>query len=77
MTTPLVSIPVTLKYLGPEIYSLCATVSSLFGMLIFADPGLGNGLIARLGQAYTTGNLPKCRRLISTVTFLLVGVAGS
>ncbi len=75
LATPVITIPITLKYLGAETYGLWMAVSSVTGLFVFCDLGLGNGLVTSLSQSHGKGDLLRSRRLISTATFLLGGVA--
>jgi O-antigen/teichoic acid export membrane protein len=75
MVTPLVTIPLTLRYLGQEIYGLWMAVTSLVGMFVFADLGLGNGLLTKLSRSEGRGDRSESRRLVSTTTFLLTAIA--
>src|SRR5512133_170880 len=45
LVTLLVSVPLTLTYLGAERYGMWMTISSLVAVLNFADLGMGNGLM--------------------------------
>ncbi len=40
--TGLITVPLTIKYLGAERYGLWMTISSTIAMLTFADLGIGN-----------------------------------
>ncbi len=51
MIAPLVTIPVTLGYLGSDRFGLWMTISSLQSMLVFADLGIGNGVLTEIGKA--------------------------
>lgn len=51
VSTALVSVPLTLRYLGAERYGMWMTMSSLVAMLGFADLGVGNGLLALVASA--------------------------
>ncbi|MCW3839601.1 lipopolysaccharide biosynthesis protein [Micromonospora yasonensis] len=62
---PLALIPVTLGYLGPDLYGLWMTVTAVVGMAAFADLGLGNGLMTKLAPCYATGDVATARRYIS------------
>src|SRR2546423_1279703 len=41
MATTLITVPLTLRYLGPERYGVWMTMSSVMMMMVFADLGLG------------------------------------
>lgn len=75
MVTPLVTIKLSLAYLGKERYGLWMAVSSLAGMLGFADLGLGNGLVTFLGRARGRDDLGLARRAVSSTLVMLLGVA--
>lgn len=48
---PLITVRITLEYLGVELYGLWSAVISFFALFAFADLGLGNGLQTLLSQA--------------------------
>ncbi len=73
--TPLVTIKLSLAYLGKERYGLWMAVSSLVGMLGFADLGLGNGLVTFLCRARGRDDLRLARRAVSSTLVILLGVA--
>lgn len=76
MAIPLITVKLSLNYLGAEIYGLWMAVTSFFSMFSFADLGLGYGLQTRLSQA--TGkdnNENEVNRLISSTYVLLCVVA--
>lgn len=50
MLIPLITVRITLAYMGEEIYALWTTVNSLFSLMMYADMGLGNGLQTKLSQ---------------------------
>ena len=45
LVTMLISVPLTIHYLGSERYALWMTISSTVTMLAFADLGIGNGIV--------------------------------
>ena len=49
--TSLITVPLTLHYLGAERYGLWATLSSIIALASFADLGLVNGLLNALASA--------------------------
>ena len=75
MATPLVTFPIVINYLGHEIYGLWTTASALIGMFVFADLGLGNGLLTALSRATGRGDLREQQVLVSTTAFILAIVA--
>lgn len=76
--SPLVLVPLTLGYLGPELYGLWVSIVALTSMALWADLGLGNGLLTRLIPVLTAGDRPAARRLIATgyAALLVVGLVG-
>src|SRR5438552_374368 len=50
LLTMLISVPLTVNYLGAERFGLWMTVSSLVTFLAFADFGIGNGLLTGIAQ---------------------------
>jgi len=75
MAVPIVTVPLTLGYLGQEIYGLWITVGSFIGMFVFADLGLGNGLLTSLSRATGRGDTKAQQKLVSTTALLLTGAA--
>jgi len=47
----LITIPLTIKYLGVERFGLWMTISSAIAMVAFADLGIGNGLLNAVSNA--------------------------
>ncbi|MEV0724394.1 oligosaccharide flippase family protein [Micromonospora purpureochromogenes] len=72
---PLTLVPVTLAYLGTELYGLWMAVVALTGMVAFADLGLGNGLMTKLAPCYSSGDTDRARRYISSAYLALTVVA--
>jgi O-antigen/teichoic acid export membrane protein len=52
IATSLITVPLTLNYLGGERYGLWMTISSVIAMMVFADFGIGNGLMNAVAEAY-------------------------
>ena len=76
MLTPLVSMPLTLKYLGLERYGMWQTIVSVVGMMAFADLGLGCGLLTAVAQASGRDDKQDAERLVSSAFFVLTAAAG-
>lgn len=72
--TLLITIPIALAYLGPQRYGVVATITALTGMLVFADFGLGNGLMNLVSSALGRDNHEAARRSISSAFFMLSGI---
>lgn len=75
MLTGLISIPLTVGYLGPERFGFWMTASSLLMFFNLADLGLGNGLLNALATAHGRGDKAAARRSLSSAFFLLLAVA--
>ncbi|MER7165095.1 lipopolysaccharide biosynthesis protein [Micromonospora sp. NPDC000207] len=71
LVAPLVVTPLTFGYLGAERYGLWMAVTSLTGMALFADLGLGNGLLTRLSRLHGTGDRPAAAREVSSAYAVL------
>lgn len=74
MITPLVTVRITLTYLGEEIYGLWSTVTTFFALFTYADLGLGSGLQTELSHASALDDANVCRKLVSTTYTMLAGV---
>jgi len=75
--TSLITVPLTLHYLGPERYGLWATLSSIIALASFADLGLGNGLLNALAGAHGRDDREAGAREVSTAVILLFTVAAT
>lgn len=75
MLAPLVTIPLTLRYLGDERYGLWMAVTSLVGVLVFADFGLGNGVMSAVSRATGKEDTNEIRRIIASAYAILTSVA--
>jgi O-antigen/teichoic acid export membrane protein len=73
--TSLISVPLTLNYLGVERYGLWMTISSLTALLNFADLGMGNGLLNAISEANGKNDRSMAREYVSSGFFLLFSVA--
>ena len=79
IATSLVTVPLTLNYLGVERYGLWMTISSVIAMMVFADFGIGNGLMNAVAEAYgkddngaIRGHVANALVILSMVAVLLV-----
>jgi O-antigen/teichoic acid export membrane protein len=75
LVTMLITVPITVRYLGPERYGLWVTIGSLFVMLRFADLGIGGGVVTALSQSHGRADHAGARALVSSAFFMLVGVS--
>ncbi len=73
--TALISIPLTLHYLGVERFGMWMTISSLIALLAFADFGIANGVLSAVAQAQGKDDAPALRRVVSSGFFMLCGIA--
>lgn len=71
----LISIPITLKYLGVDRFSVWMTITSLTALLAFADFGLGNGLMNVVARCYADEDWQALRAYTSTALLTLGGLA--
>lgn len=75
LATGLVSVPLAVSYLGAERYGLWATMSSLTGMLVFSDLGIGNGLMNLISEANGRDDTRRARIYVTNALILLLVVA--
>lgn len=73
--TAVISVPLTLHYLGVERYGLWLTISSAITMLGFADLGLNNGIISLLAEAHGRNDERTARMYVSSAFVMLTGIA--
>jgi O-antigen/teichoic acid export membrane protein len=79
----MLTIPMTLRYLGAERFGVWMTITSFVLFLSFTDFGIGNGLVTALSQASGRNDRREMRELISSgflaslaiAIFLFVGFA--
>src|ERR1035437_6060231 len=50
--TSLITVRLTIRYLGVERYGLWMTITSVVSLLWFADLGMGNGLLNAIAEAH-------------------------
>ena len=74
--TFLITVPLTIRYLGPERYGAWMSLSALMAFLRFSDLGLGNGLVGAISQAEGRDDRLYIQRAISSVlVYLLISGA--
>jgi O-antigen/teichoic acid export membrane protein len=73
--TALVSVPLTITYLGDERYGMWLTISSAFAFATVADFGVGPGLLNALSSADGRGDRAAAQRSLSTAVAILLGMA--
>jgi O-antigen/teichoic acid export membrane protein len=64
--TTLITVPLTLKYLGNERFGLWMTISSVLAMAAFADFGIGNGVLNTVAKAYGRDDMEGVRKAVSS-----------
>src|ERR1700692_3845800 len=74
VSTSLITIPLTVHYLGDERFGLWMTISSVLAMANFADFGIGNGLLNAVADAYGKDDYERIRRAVSSGFAVLFGV---
>ena len=75
ISTSLVTVPITLNYLGTERFGMWMTVGALISLISFSDFGIGNGLMTSIAAAHGAGKRAKIRVLISSAYVSLSVVA--
>jgi len=69
----LITVPLTVNYLGPERYGLWMTMSSFLALMSFADMGLGNGLVNAIARSHGSNNIHDAQKAVSS-TFAMLSV---
>lgn len=76
IATGLISVPLTVKYLGQERYGVWLTLNSLLNWLAISNLGFaGNALINSLSEANGRDDRELARELVATAFWSLVGIA--
>jgi O-antigen/teichoic acid export membrane protein len=73
----LVTVPLTVNYLGAERYGLWMAISSVLALMGFADLGLGNGLLNAISRANGRNSTEEAQVAVSSTYFILMGMAAS
>jgi O-antigen/teichoic acid export membrane protein len=74
--TSLISVPLTLTYLGTERYGLWMTINSVILMMNFADLGIGNGLMNAISEVHGKDDREAASQYVSSGFFLMLAIAG-
>lgn len=74
----LISVPITLRYLGAEQFGLWMLITSFITVIGFADIGIGNGLLNIVAEAHGSKNKAAIKEAVGTSTLILsfVGLLG-
>lgn len=70
-----VTVPITLRYLGNERFGLWMAISAVFAMAAFADFGIGNGVLNAVSTAFGRDDIDGIRRAISSGFAVLTAIA--
>jgi len=70
----LISVPLTLGYLGPERFGLWMTVVAVIAMLGFADFGLGNGILNAVSHASGRNDRQAIHQSVSNGILMLTAI---
>lgn len=71
----LITVPLTVHYLGAERYGLWMAISSTLALMSFADLGLGNGLLNAVSKANGRKSVNDAQVAVSSTFFILLGIA--
>ena len=77
MLVSFLSVPLTIRYLGPERYGAWVTIGSVLAWLALTDFGLGNGLTNAVTTAAGEDRPDLARMHLSNGTFLLTVIAAA
>jgi len=72
--TILVTVPITLGYLGAERYGLWMAIAAFVVFLGFADLGIGNVILNLVSEANGKNDVESARMCISNAFFMLIGI---
>jgi O-antigen/teichoic acid export membrane protein len=75
VAVPLLQVPLTLGYLGADLYGLWMAIAAATGMAAFADLGLGNGLMTKVADSYARRDFESARKYVATAYFTVSAVA--
>ena len=72
----IITVPLTLSYLGEERFGVWMTVASLAAMLTFLDLGVGNGFVSHIAKTKAQGNFEEFRCTVTRglILLLLIGI---
>lgn len=73
--TTIVSVPLTINYLGDERFGMWATITAFVAMISFADLGMGNGLLNAISEAHGKDDQTLAAEYVSSGFFFLLGIA--
>lgn len=68
-------IPLTLKYIKPDVYGVWLTLTSLVGWIAMFDIGIANGLKNKLSESLAAKKYNKAKTLVSTSYLIITLIA--
>jgi len=71
----LISVPLTVEYLGPDRYGLWITISSFVAWMSISDVGFGSALTNALAEAHGFRDRHLAQGLVSTAFWTLISIA--
>lgn len=71
----LISVPLTLGYLGAEQYGIWMSITSILIFMNFADLGLGNGLLNEIANSKANKSEAQAKKAVSSTFFILTLVS--
>ena len=71
LVTPLLATPVMLSYFGDADFGIWATSISITSLAVFADMGIGNGLLTRIAGSFGKGAAEEINRYTASAYFAL------
>jgi O-antigen/teichoic acid export membrane protein len=75
ISASLVSVPLTVRYLGTERYGLWMTISSVIAFLSFSDLGISNGLMNGIAKAHGRDDRLLARQYVSSALLILSAIS--
>ena len=75
VVTGLVSIPLTMDYLGTERFGIWMVCTSILSFIAFADLGLGNGLLNAVSKNHGLDKNEETNKYVSSVFFILLTIS--
>ena len=70
-----VSIPLTVRYLGAEMYGVWVTIGTTLAMLAVMDLGIGNTLTNSVSEAYALGSKQLAARYTASAFWMMLALA--
>jgi O-antigen/teichoic acid export membrane protein len=75
LTTGLISVPLTFRYLGAERYGIWMVLVSIIAAMGFADLGIGNGLMNAVSEAYGKDDHRLAKEYVTSALALMLCIA--